>query len=86
MNDEPNFLNKREARVVTGIPSSEDGEYFYAERGRALASTGRIIEHIFVTRDGAGPYGLYDRVTIWDKDAVLMWEGAMHNLEGVFYA
>lgn len=43
-----------------------------------------IVTNIRVSRDGHGNAGLYDRVTVWAGDRLLM-EAPLHNLESVSY-
>lgn len=79
----------RNAKVVTGIPCGEHGEDgFHAAVGQNFPyhdKSAPIVEMITVANDLPGLHANMDRVRVWAADAVLLWEGPLHNLEGVSY-
>lgn len=79
-------MTERHAKAAWGFAGNRDpGEEFYACVGRPFLSSGVIVGAIKVARDGNGSSGFYDRVTVWSRTADLLWEGPLHNLEGVSY-
>ena len=75
---------ERLARSVNGPYDDETGG-FYAEVGRMFSSTGCKVAAIKITRDGHGPMGHYDRITVWSDRAELLAEMPMHMAESVVY-
>jgi hypothetical protein len=79
----------RKANDVTGFPVGEHGEdHFYTRVGLNFPyhdKSAPIVEMITVTDDLPGPYCNLERVRVWGPDALLLWEGPLHNLEGVSY-
>lgn len=79
----------REAKSVFGCPVGECGEdYFYASVGAHFPRhdhTAPVVERITITDDLPGMYGNMERVRVFGSGEVLLWEGPLHNLEGVHY-
>ena len=73
--------NLREAQSITGMPHC-DGEVLYFEVGHKRAKI--CPTRITVTCDLPGMYGDLERVRVYDGD-LMVWEGPLHNLEGVHY-
>lgn len=60
-------------------------EYAYIHRvGQSYGCCGPTITSIKVSRDGAGPTGWYDRVTVWSGDDML-FEAPLFMLDHVEY-
>jgi hypothetical protein len=79
----------RNAISATGCPVGEYGEdYFFAKVGLNFPyydKSGPIVESITVTNDLDGPNCDMDRVRVFGAENTLLWEGPLHNLEGVSY-
>jgi hypothetical protein len=79
----------RNAKSVTGLPKGENGEDgFYTQVGFHYPyydKNAPIVEMITVTEDLPGLHCNLERVRVWGPDALLLWEGPLHNLEGVSY-
>ena len=79
----------RTAVSVFGIPQGPDGEdAFYAAVGNHFPHHNKsapIIDMITVAADLPGLHANMERVRVWAADGVLLWEGPLHNLEGVRY-
>ena len=79
----------RNAKSVTGCPVGEHGEdHFFAKVGLHFPyydKSGPIVDMITVANDLEGPNYDMDRVRVWGPEALLLWEGPLHNLEGVSY-
>jgi len=79
----------RNAKVVSGVPTGEHGEDgFHAAVGQNFPyydKSAPLVEMITVACDLPGLYGNMERVRVWAADGVLLWEGPLHNLEGVRY-
>jgi hypothetical protein len=88
--EDSNVTEVRNAKWVSGIPmgsTGEDGTHYAV--GRKFPFHDRstlLIDMITVSADLPGPYGNMERVRVWAADGVLLWEGPLHNLEGVGYA
>lgn len=82
----------REAQAVFGkigrrahLNEMVTDEYAYIHRvGQNYGYRGPTITSIKVSRDGAGPTGWYDRVTIWAGDHML-FEAALWMVDHVEY-
>lgn len=71
----------REAKSVTGLPDC-DGEVLYFQVGY---ERGKICPTLItVTCDLPGMYGNMERVRVY-QGGDLIWEGPLHNVEGVSY-
>lgn len=83
------MLNSRNAKSVFGCPVGICGEdYFYASVGEHFPrhdKTALVVEMITIVDDLPGMHGNMERVRVWGPDEFLMWEGPLHNLEGVQY-
>ena len=83
------MTDTRRATAVFGVPQGECGEDgFYAAVGRNFPyhdKAAPMVDMITVACDLPGLHGNMERVRVWAADAVLLWEGPLHNLEGVKY-
>lgn len=83
------MTDTRNAKMVSGIPTGEHGEDgFHAGVGQHFPyhdKTAPIVDMITVTADLPGLHCNMERVRVWGADGVLLWEGPLHNLEGVRY-
>ena len=81
--------NCRLAKSVTGVPCGPTGEDgFYANVGQNFPyhdKSAPIIGKITITDDLPGIHCNLERVRVISTDDVLLWEGPLHNLEGVRY-
>jgi hypothetical protein len=80
----------RNAKSIFGVPMGADGEDgFHAAVGKSFpyyyAKSGPVVDMITVSADLPGPNGNIERVRVWAAGDVLLWEGPLHNLEGVQY-
>ena len=79
----------RNAKSVLGCPVGVHGEdHFFARVGTPFPHYNKqapVVEKITVTDDLPGQYCNLERVRVWGPDALLLWEGPLHNLEGVSY-
>lgn len=79
----------KNAKMVSGIPCGEHGEDgFHAAVGQHFPyhdKTAPIVDMITVATDLPGLHCNMERVRVWGADGVLLWEGPLHNLEGVHY-
>ena len=79
----------RNAKAVFGVPMGAGGEDgFHAAVGQHFPSYNKaapMVEMITVACDLPGLHGYMERVRVWAADSVLLWEGPLHNLEGVKY-
>ena len=79
----------RNAKMVSGIPCGPTGEDgFHATVGYNFPYHDKkapIVDMITVTADLPGLHCDMERVRVWAADGVLLWEGPLHNLEGVRY-
>jgi len=79
----------RNATMVSGVPTGEHGEDgFHAAVDQNFPYHNKaapVVTSITVTQDLPGMYCNLERVRVWASDA-LLWEGPLHNLEGVRYA
>jgi len=83
------MTDTRRATAVFGVPQGECGDDgFYAAVGQNFPYHNKaapIVDMITVACDLPGMNGNMERVRVWAADAVLLWEGPLHNLEGVKY-
>jgi hypothetical protein len=81
--------NIRNAKAVFGVPMGSDGQGgFHAAVGHHFPyhnKSAPMVDKITVACDLPGLHGDMERVRVWAADAVLLWEGPLHNLEGVKY-
>jgi hypothetical protein len=79
----------REAKSVSGIPCGEHGEDgFFAAVGQHFPyhdKTAPVVARITVTPDLPGLHANMERVRVLGENDRLLWEGPLHNLEGVRY-
>jgi hypothetical protein len=79
----------RNAKSVTGLPKGDLGEdAFFTQVGFHFPYHNKnapVVEMITVTGDLPGLHCNLERVRVWGPDALLLWEGPLHNLEGVSY-
>ena len=79
----------RNAKMVSGNPCGPTGEDgFHATVGYNFPyhdKTAPIVDMITVAADLPGLHCDMERVRVWAADGVLLWEGPLHNLEGVRY-
>jgi len=80
----------REAKYVSGVPCGEHGEDgFFAGVGKHFPyhdKTAPVVARITVTTDLPGLHANMERVRVLGENDRLLWEGPLHNLEGVQYA
>ena len=79
----------RNAISASGQPVGADGEdglfFKVGMHVHRYDKSSPIVEMITVANDLDGPICEMDRVRVWGPDALLLWEGPLHNLEGVSY-
>ena len=79
----------REATAVFGVPCGPDGGgAFYTKIGHNFPyhdKTAPVVTRITVTADLPGMYCHMERVRVLAEGDRLLWEGPLHNLEGVRY-
>ena len=79
----------RNAKMVSGIPCGPTGEDgLHAAVGQNFPYHNKaapVVDMITVANDLPGPHANMDRVRVWAAGGVLLWEGPLHNLEGVYY-
>jgi hypothetical protein len=77
----------REAKYVSGVPCGEHGEDgFFAGVGKHFPyhdKTAPVVARITVTTDLPGLHANMERVRVLGENDRLLWEGPLHNLEGV---
>jgi hypothetical protein len=83
------MTNTREANAVCGVPAGETREEgFYAKVGLNFPYHNKnspIVTRITVSDDLPGLHCNLERVRVFAEGDKLLWEGPMHNLEGVWY-
>jgi hypothetical protein len=88
--EESNVTEVRNAKWVSGIPAGstgEDGTHYAVGRNFPFHDKNApIIDMITVSPDLPGIHCNMERVRVWAADGILLWEGPLHNLEGVGYA
>ena len=83
------MIETRNATAVFGFPQGIEGsDAFHAAVGQNFPyhdKAAPMVETITVTCDLPGIHCNMERVRVWAADWVLLWEGPLHNLEGVKY-
>ena len=78
----------RNATRVSGQPAGESREDgFHAAVGKHFPhhnKTAPVVTSITVTQDLPGPHCNLERIRVLAGDQ-LLWEGPLHNLEGIWY-
>lgn len=57
---------------------------YFHRVGSPFILEGPVVTKIRITRDGAGPTGFYDRITVWAGDD-LLFESALWMVDHVIY-
>ena len=78
----------RNAKSVSGLPQGEDRtDGFCAAVGsrfQCFEPNAPVVDRITVTQDLPGLHDNMERDRVWPGET-LLWEGPLHNLEGVQY-